>query len=170
MGLCYGMQLAVVEFARNVVGLKKAHTTEVNPKTPHPVIHIIPEQERIIKDRAYGGTMRLGSWDCKVKNNTICHNSYKKHNQLDNLKQSIASERHRHRWEFNDQYALQLEQKGLVIAGRSLKEKLVELIALPKSTHPFFVGTQGHPEYKSRPLKPHALFIEFLKASKIHKK
>ncbi len=170
LGLCYGMQLAVVEFARNVVGLKKAHTTEVNPKTPHPVIHIIPEQERIIKDRAYGGTMRLGSWDCKVKNNTICHNSYKKHNQLDNLKQSIASERHRHRWEFNDQYALQLEQKGLVIAGRSLKENLVELIELPKSTHPFFVGTQGHPEYKSRPLKPHALFIEFLKASKIHKK
>jgi len=154
LGLCYGMQLAVVEYARNKANLAKAHSTEVNPKTPHPVIHIIPQQKRNLKARAYGGTMRLGSWDCKLKPNTYAHKIYKK---------KLVSERHRHRYEFNNKYAKELESAGLIISGRSTKENLVEIIELPEKEHPFFIGTQGHPEYKSRPLKPHPIFVEFIK-------
>lgn len=183
LGLCYGMQLAVVEFARNVVGLKKAHTSEVDPQTPEPVIHMIPQQHRILEDRAYGGTMRLGAWDCLIKPNTLAYKMYKHHHQyfkevtpsikdmdtfrLESNKPALllASERHRHRYEFNDDYANKLEEAGLIIASRSVKEQLVEMIELPTSLHPFFFGIQGHPEYKSRPLKPHAIFIEFIKAS-----
>lgn len=169
LGLCYGMQLAVVEFARNVLGYKDANTTENDPDTKHPVIHMIPEQERILSKRAYGGTMRLGAWECKVEKNTISHDSYKRYHQFINEKESIASERHRHRYEFNNDYEKELSKKGLVIAARSLAENLVEAIELPKSMHPFFLGTQGHPEYKSRPLKPHALFLSFIEAVKKHK-
>ena len=157
LGLCYGMQLAVVEFAKNVANLKKAHSTEVNPHTPHPVVHIIPKQKRNLKNRAYGGTMRLGSWDCKINKNTLAHQIYQK---------TLVSERHRHRYEVNKKYIKKLEVKGLVFSGRSVKENLVETIELPKTTHPFFFGTQGHPEYKSRPLKPHPVFLNFLKAVK----
>lgn len=166
LGLCYGMQLAVVEYARHVLGLTKAHTTEVKPKTPHPVIHIIPEQKRNLKDRAYGGTMRLGAWDCVVKKDTLAWKAYSAHRQFKDKKRSLTSERHRHRYEFNNKYAKRLEKAGLIISGRSVKENLVELIELPQSEHPFFMGTQGHPEYKSRPLTPHALFLDFLKACK----
>lgn len=162
LGLCYGMQLAVVEFARNMVGLKDAHTSEVNPKTKHPVVHMIPEQGRILEDRAYGGTMRLGSWDCVVRPDTLAYKAYSKHHQFKDKKRGVAAERHRHRYEFNDDYEEVLTKKGLVISGRSVKENLVELIELKEKDHPFFVGTQGHPEYKSRPLKPHALFLEFI--------
>lgn len=165
LGLCYGMQLAVVEFARHVANLPHAHTTEVDPNTDAPVIHMIPEQERILENRAYGGTMRLGAWDCRVYPNTIANTSYSQHHQYVDEAHKIASERHRHRYEFNNDYADQLIQAGLVISGRSVKENLVEIIELPKDQHPFFVGTQGHPEYKSRPLKPHCLFIDFLKAT-----
>jgi CTP synthase len=165
LGLCYGMQLAVVEFARNVLGYQDAHTVEVDPKTTHPVIHMIPEQQRILKLRAYGGTMRLGTWDCVVAPNSLADEIYSKNHQYDDPKIKLVSERHRHRWEFNDEYAKVLTEKGLVISGRSVKENLVELIELPQSVHPFFIGTQGHPEYKSRPLKPHAFFIEFLRAA-----
>ncbi|MEA3355579.1 MAG: CTP synthase, partial [Patescibacteria group bacterium] len=161
LGLCLGMQLAVVEFARNIAGLDKAHTTEVNPKTKYPVIHIIPKQIRNLKSRAYGGTMRLGSWDCKVKKNTLAYDCYKK---------TDISERHRHRYEFNQKYLKILKSKGLVISGKSKKENLVEIIELSKKDHPFFIGTQGHPEYKSRPLNPHPIFLEFIKAAIKNKK
>ena len=166
LGLCYGLQLAVVEYARNVLDLKKAHTTEVDPQTPDPVIHIIPGQVRNLKNRAYGGTMRLGTWDCLVAKNTHSWRAYDKHHQFIDKSKGLTSERHRHRYEVNEDYVKQLEAKGLIIAGRSVKEKLVELIELPKKVHPFFVGTQGHPEYKSRPLKPHGLFVEFLRATR----
>jgi CTP synthase len=132
LGLCYGMQLAVVEYARHVVGLKNAHSTECDPKTPHPVIHMIPDQERILENRAYGGTMRLGSWDCLVTKGSLADYCYQKYGQYDDPKNRIASERHRHRYEFNDAYAAQLEKAGLVISGRSVKENLVELIELPR--------------------------------------
>ena len=168
LGLCYGMQLAVVEYARHVLGAKDAHTTEVNPQTSHPVIHIIPEQERLLENRAYGGTMRLGAWECLVKKHTLAWDCYAKHHQFLDQKTSLTSERHRHRYEFNDAYASQLEKAGLIISGRSVKENLVELVELPRTVHPFFLGTQGHPEYKSRPLKPHGIFIEFLKAAGKH--
>lgn len=165
LGLCYGMQLAVVEFARHVARLDGAHTTEVDTHTAHPVVHMIPEQERILENRAYGGTMRLGGWDCRVTPGTQADASYTTHHQYLDETNKIASERHRHRYEFNNAYADQLTQAGLVISGRSVKEDLVEIIELPKDKHPFFVGTQGHPEYKSRPLKPHCLFLDFLTAA-----
>ena len=157
LGLCFGMQLAVIEFARNVCGLKSAHTTEVNPKTPDPVIHIIPEQQRNLNSRAYGGTMRLGAWEEKIVSNTLAYRIYRKNR---------VWERHRHRYEFNNQYAAKLEKSGLIISSRSVKENLAETIELPAAAHPFFFGTQGHPEYKSRPLQPHPVFLAFVKAAK----
>lgn len=165
LGLCYGMQLAVVEYARNVVGWSDANTEEVNPKSSHPVIHIIPEQSRILKDRAYGGTMRLGGWDCQLKPDTVSYDIYQQGGHMLDEKSGLISERHRHRYEFNDAFAKEIEAAGLTIAGRSVKENLVEFIELPKDVHPFFVGTQGHPEYKSRPLDPHPLFVSFMEAS-----
>ncbi len=165
LGLCYGMQLAVVEFARNVVGWKDAHTQEVNPKSSHQVVHIIPEQERNMADRAYGGTMRLGGWDCQLKSGTQVEDIYQNSTHMKDAKKNIISERHRHRYEFNDEFAKEIEAAGLVISGRSVKENLVEFIELPKEEHPFFVATQGHPEYKSRPLDPHPLFVAFVRAT-----
>jgi CTP synthase len=164
LGLCFGMQLAVVEAARHLANLKKAHSTEIDPKTPHPVVHIIPEQERNLQLRAYGGTMRLGSWECIVKPKTLAWQAYEKHNGFINQKTGLTSERHRHRYEVNRRYIKALEKAGLIISGRSVKENLVEIIELPSTVHPFFLGTQGHPEYKSRPLKPHPIFLEFIKA------
>ncbi|OGJ22389.1 MAG: CTP synthase [Candidatus Pacebacteria bacterium RIFCSPHIGHO2_01_FULL_46_10] len=160
LGLCYGMQLAVVEFARNVLGWKDAQSQEVDPHSQHLVVHMIPAQKRILENRAYGGTMRLGAWECKLKPGTLAHSVYGK---------DLISERHRHRYEFNDEYAEELEKAGLVISGRSVKENLVEMVELPPSMHPFFIGTQGHPEYKSRPLKPHPMFVAFVEASKKHR-
>lgn len=157
LGLCYGMQLATVEFARNVAGLKDANTTENDAKTPYPVIHIMPEQEKLLEGENYGGTMRLGAYDCKLIPNSISQMAYDK--------LSLISERHRHRYEFNNEYRELLEKKGLVIAGTSPNDKLVEIIELPQNKHPFFVATQFHPEFKSRPLRPHPLFMEFIKAS-----
>lgn len=163
-GLCYGMQLAVVEFARNVAGLAGAHTTECDADTAHPVIHTNVGQDENILRRAYGGTMRLGRWECRVKRGSISDDAYTASNAYDDPDQSIVGERHRHRYEFNDAYAKQLEDKGLVIAGRSTEENLAEIIELPESAHPFFVGTQYHPEYRSRPLSPHPLFLSFINA------
>ncbi len=165
LGLCYGMQLAVVEFARNVVGWKDAHTQEVDPQSKHQVIHIIPEQQRILEDRAYGGTMRLGRWEARLKKGTHTYEVYEDANAMEDKKTGIISERHRHRYEGNDEFIPEIEQHGLVISGRSIKENLVEFVELPKSEHPFFIGTQGHPEYKSRPLAPHPLFTAFLQAA-----
>jgi len=163
-GLCYGMQLAVVEYARNVLGLKDAHTIECDPNTEHPVIHMISGQKEMLERRAYGGTMRLGRWECHVTPSTIADISYTTHNGYENPEKKIVGERHRHRYEFNDAYAKQLEDAGLVIAGRSVVENLVEIVELPKSIHPFFVGTQFHPEYRSTPIKPHPLFLDFIDA------
>ncbi len=110
--------------------------------------------------------MRLGRWECRVKEGTIADGSYMKHNAYSDASKKIVGERHRHRYEFNDTYTKQFEEAGLVIAGRSVVENLVEIIELPKSIHPFFLGTQYHPEYRSRPLAPHPLFLEFLSAAK----
>lgn len=162
LGLCYGMQLAVVEFARNVLGLADANTVEVDPKTENPVIHMIEGQEQMLERRAYGGTMRLGRWECKVKEGTQADASYSAYHGYTNEAEKIVGERHRHRYEFNDAYTKKLEDAGLIIAGRSVVENLVEIVELPKSVHPFFVGTQYHPEYRSTPLVPHPLFLDFI--------
>lgn len=164
LGLCYGMQLAVVSFARDILGWQKANTTENDPKTPYPVIHLMPEQEKFMKNRAYGGTMRLGAWEAKVKKDTLAEAIYEKREGFLAKKISLISERHRHRYEFNDRYLPDFEKKGLVISARSVKENLAEIIELPQTSHPFYLGTQGHPEYKSRPLKPHPIFLGFLDA------
>lgn len=164
LGLCYGMQLAVVEYARNVLGLKNANTLEVDADTNHPVIHMIKGQDEILKRRAYGGTMRLGRWECRVKRGTIADRAYIEHNGYDDPKNKIVGERHRHRYEFNDVYAKQFENAGLIIAGRSVVENLAEIVELTKSVHPFFLGTQYHPEYRSRPLNPHPIFLAYIKS------
>lgn len=164
LGLCYGMQLAVVAFARDVLGWKMADTEENNPKTPYPVIHLMPAQEKFMKARAYGGTMRLGGWEAIVKKGTLAYSIYEKYDGFLDKERGLTSERHRHRYEFNDQYAQEFEKKGLVISARSAKENLAEIIELPQSLHPFYLGTQGHPEYKSRPLKPHPIFLAFISA------
>lgn len=156
LGLCYGMQLAVVEFARNVVGFKKANTTEVDPKTPYPVIDILPEQKQKLAKKDYGGTMRLGAWSAVLKKGSIAYSAYKNHS---------TSERHRHRYEVNPDYIEHLEKKGIIFSGFSSNRRLMEIMELSKNKHPFFVATQFHPEFKSRPLKPHPLFREFVRAA-----
>jgi len=154
-GLCYGMHMACVEFARNVCGLKDANTYEVNKNAEHFIIDIMPEQKKNLKEKNYGATMRLGAYPAKLKNGTIVKNAYKS---------DEISERHRHRFEVNPDYVKILQEKGLVFSGTSPNGKLMEIIELPKSKHPFFVATQFHPEFKSRPLSPHPLFKEFIKA------
>ena len=151
LGICFGMQLSVVEYARNVLGLKGAHTTEVDPITPHPVIDLLPEQKNIDK---LGGSMRLGASPIYLKEGTLVYSLYKK---------SPVYERHRHRYEVNPDYLPKLEEAGLVISGLS-ERGLVEFIELPRSEHPFFVGSQPHPEYTSRPLRPSPVFMGFLSA------
>jgi len=155
-GLCYGMQLAVIEFTRNVLGLKDAHTTEINPKTNNPVIVIMDEQRKHMAESNYGGTMRLGAYPCLLKEGTIARGAYK---------QDRISERHRHRFEVNPKYIEQLDKKGLVFSGTSPDKVLMEIAELPRSKHPFFLGTQFHPEFKSSLLKPHPLFVEFIRAA-----
>lgn len=162
LGLCYGMQLAVIAFARDMLGWKDATSTEINPKSDHQVIHLIPSQKELMERRAYGGTMRLGSWEALVKKGTKAYEIYKKYGQMTDPETGLTSERHRHRYEFNDEYTNELEAKGLIISARSKVENLVEIIELSAKDHPFYMGTQGHPEYKSRPLKPHPLFVEFI--------
>lgn len=154
LGLCYGMQLATIEFARNVAGLKKANTTEIDPSVQHPIIHVMPGQDEIIKSKRYGGSMRLGAWPCTLAAGTNSRKAY----GVEEI-----SERHRHRYEFNNAYRDTLEQAGLTFAGTSPDGKLVEIVEL--KDHPFFVGVQFHPEFKSRPLTPHPLFKAFIKAS-----
>jgi CTP synthase len=154
LGLCYGMQLAVVEFARHVAGIKNANTMEIDQQGKNLVINVMNEQKRHLLEKKYGGTMRLGSYPCVLKDRTISRKAYGKR---------LINERHRHRYEFNNDYRDRLQKKGLIIAGTSPNKKLVEIIELNKKTHPFFVGVQFHPEFKSRPLNPHPLFREFIK-------
>lgn len=163
LGLCYGMQMAVIEYARNVLGLKKANSEEVDPQTPDPVIHLMEEQKRFMQDKLFGGTIRLGNWPCVIKKDTRSFDVYKNESNPKGAELEIF-ERHRHRYEFNNDYRKRLEDAGLVIAGTSPDSQLVEMIELSK--HKFFIGTQGHPEYRSRPLRPHPLFVEFIKAGK----
>lgn len=154
LGLCYGMQLATVEFARNVCQMKNAHTTEVNPSTKYPVIHVMPEQLVNIREKRLGGSMRLGAYTCELKRGTKSYEAYRAR---------LISERHRHRYELNNDYREAFEKKGLVVSGVNPERNLVEIIEL--KDHPFFVGTQFHPEFKSRPLNPHPLYREFVKAA-----
>jgi CTP synthase len=245
LGLCYGLQLMVVEFARNICGLKGAHTTEVNPKTKYPVIDILEEQKKFLKEKLYGGTMRLGDWKCEIKRGTIAYRAYTQprinsdyelinadknilrinadseriktdkddpHKSVPNLHLSVIQEddphksvsnphesvdennphksvldpyssvvqednphlsvkdphlsvveRHRHRYEVNPKFHEILQKNGLVFSGTSEKGLLVEIIELPESIHPFFLGTQFHPELKSRFLHLHPLFVNLLK-------
>ena len=154
-GLCYGMHMACIEFARNVCGLENANTSEVNKNTSHSIIDIMPEQKKNLKEKNYGATMRLGAYPAKLKNGTIAKSAYRS---------DEISERHRHRFEVNPDYIKILEDKGLIFSGTSPNKHLMEIVELPKDKHPFFVATQFHPEFKSRPLDPHPLFKAFIKA------
>ena len=166
-GLCYGMQLMTVEFARNVAGLEGAHTTEIDGKTAHPVIAILPEQVEKMAKKAYGGTMRLGAYPCELASGTVAYEAYLSAGALakEGGKKSV-SERHRHRYEVNPEYVEKLEKAGFVFSGKSPDGVLMEIAELPKDVHPFFLGTQFHPEFLARPLSPHPLFSAFIKAAK----
>lgn len=165
LGLCFGMQMAAIEFARNVCKLNGANSEEVNPKTKHPIIHIMPHQKEYLKKRQYGATMRLGAWPCVLKKGSLIYDIYNKWIKLginSLYKLPEIPERHRHRYEFNNKYRPAFEKQGMVFSGESPDGMLVEAIELPN--HPFFVGTQFHPEFKGRPLNPHPLFLEFIAA------
>jgi len=151
-GICLGMQMAVIEFARNVLGIKDAHSTEMNPETPNPVIDLMEAQKKIT---AKGGTMRLGAYPCSIADGTLANRIYEA---------TSISERHRHRWEFNNAYLDQFEAEGMIASGKNPESNLVEIVEL--TNHPFFVGVQYHPELKSTVENPHPVFVHFIKASK----
>lgn len=153
-GLCYGMQLACIEFVRNVLDIPEATTVEMDDSAAHPVIHINPNQAKNVRENRYGGTMRLGAYDCVLKKGTKTAKAYG---------ESKISERHRHRYEFNNEYRDQIDEAGLKIVGVNPESDLVEIVEL--ADHPFFVGTQFHPEFKSRPMRPHPLFDAFVAAA-----
>ena len=154
-GLCYGMQMMVIEYARNVLGLKDANTKEVNPSSKNMVIDVMESQKENLKNNSYGGSMRLGAYPAVLSDKTIAREAYAKKN---------ISERHRHRYEVNPAYISEFEAKGLVFSGRSPLGELMEIAELSRKEHPFFLGTQFHPEFLARPLSPHPLFSEFIKA------
>jgi CTP synthase len=160
-GLCYGMQLLVIEYARNVIGLKDANTREIASDTKHIVIDVMEDQKENIKNNILGGSMRLGAYPAKIKKGTVAYEAYKK---------DLILERHRHRYEVNNYYKEQFENFGLVFSGMSPDNKLCEIAELSKKDHPFFLGTQFHPEFQARPLHPHPLFTSFLKACIKNKK
>jgi CTP synthase len=160
-GLCYGMQLLVIEYARNVAGLKGANTAEIDAKAPYVVIDIMEDQRKKLERGDYGGSMRLGAYPAVLKKGTIAREAYKKED---------IRERHRHRYEVNPEYITRLEDAGLVFSGTSPDGRLMEITELPKTKHPFFLGVQFHPEFLSRPLHPHPLFVAFVKASTERKK
>jgi CTP synthase len=179
LGLCFGMQMAVIEFARNVLGWKDANSEEVDPKTGHPVIHVMPHQKEYLANKQYGGTIRLGAWPCVVQKGTTLFEAYsafpEHFKSSDELREvwkadashmtnntSIVRERHRHRYEFNNKFKDEYEKHGFVISGTSPDGELVEAIEV--KGHPFFVGTQFHPELKSRPLHAHPIFVKFLQS------
>jgi CTP synthase len=151
-GICLGMQMMVVEFARHVLGLSEAHSTEMDPHTPHPVIDLMPDQQNV---QQMGGTMRLGAYPCEIRKGTLAYRAYQK---------TLIHERHRHRYELNNAYRPALEEAGLVISGLYPEKNLVEIIELPR--HPFFLGVQFHPEFQSRVEVPHPLFMAFVEAAR----
>lgn len=153
LGLCLGMQLAVVEYARHVAGIFDAHSEEMTSETENHVIHIMPEQMAYMRSNKYGGTMRLGAYPCVLQLDSLAYKLYGKQN---------ISERHRHRFEFNNAYRKKLTDVGLVLSGTSPDENLVEIVELPEHVHPFFIAVQFHPEFKSRPLRAHPLFVGLL--------
>ena len=150
LGICLGMQMAVIEFARNVLGLSMANSTEMTPTTEHPVINLMEEQKSVVNK---GGTMRLGAWDCELQADSLTAEVYGR---------TMISERHRHRYEFNNTYLEEMEAAGLLATGRNTKTNLVEVVELKE--HPWFIGVQYHPEYKSTVANPHPLFVGFVKA------
>ena len=154
LGICLGMQMAVIEFSRNILGLDSANSTEMNPNTASPVINLMEEQKEVTNK---GGTMRLGAWECELKEGSKAHDIYG---------HSMILERHRHRYEFNNEYKEKLENAGLIATGFNPKTGLVEIVELP--SHPWFVGVQYHPEYKSTVANPHPLFVAFVKAALVH--
>lgn len=154
LGICLGMQMAVIEYSRNVLGLKNANSTEMNDETEHPVINLMESQKAVVNK---GGTMRLGSWDCELIDDSITNSVYGK---------TLISERHRHRYEFNNDYLSQLEAAGMKATGYNPDTKLVEVVEIPD--HNWFVGVQYHPEYKSTVANPHPLFVAFVKAAQNH--
>ena len=154
LGICLGMQCAVIEFARNVIGFKEAHSTEINSDTSYPVISMMEEQKEL---KNLGGTMRLGAYDCHVDKDSLLHKIYEN---------DVISERHRHRYEFNNKYMKDFEENGVVFSGKNKANNLMETIEIPD--HPWFIGVQYHPEYKSRVVNPHPLFISFIKAALTH--
>jgi CTP synthase len=149
------MQLAVVEYAQNICGIENSHSTEVNKKTPHPVIDFIPDQVKIVQESRYGATMRLGAYPAILRKGSIVHKLYG---------ENKVYERHRHRYEVNPEYVEKLEKSGLIFSGKSPDGILMEFMEIPG--HPYFVATQAHPEFKSRPLKPAPLFDGLIKAAK----
>ena len=151
LGICLGMQMAVIEFSRNVLGLKDANSVEMNPETSHPVINLMEEQKNVVNK---GGTMRLGAWSCKLEANSIANSVYNS---------ELISERHRHRFEFNNAYKEQIETAGMKATGYNPDTRLVEIVEV--QNHPWFVGVQYHPEYKSTVANPHPLFVAFVKAA-----
>jgi CTP synthase len=155
-GLCYGMQLMVIEYARNVLGLHDAHTTEIKKDAKDPVIDIMPEQKEKMEKKEYGGTMRLGTYPAHLRSGTIARKAYGT---------DVVDERHRHRFEVNPEYVAKLEDAGLVFSGRSPNGILMEIAELPTKVHPFFLGAQFHPEFLAHPLSPHPLFSAFIKAA-----
>ena len=154
LGICLGMQCAVIEFARNVIGFKEAHSTEINSDTSYPVISMMEEQKEL---KNLGGTMRLGAYDCHVEKDSLLHKIYEN---------DVISERHRHRYEFNNKYMKDFEENGVVFSGKNKVNNLMETIEIPD--HPWFIGVQYHPEYKSRVVNPHPIFISFIKAALTH--
>ncbi len=156
LGICLGMQMAVIEFARNVLGISDANSTEMDKDTANPVIGLMEEQKDVVNK---GGTMRLGAWECELKGNSLVHKVYGKSN---------IKERHRHRYEFNNQYKSQIEEAGMLATGLNPETGLVEIIEIPD--HPWFVGVQYHPEYRSTVANPHPLFVDFVKAALNFKK
>lgn len=155
-GLCLGMQVMIVEFARHILGWQDAHSTEVNPNTTHPVISLLAEQKEV---QSMGGTMRLGSYPCKLKTNSLAHKAYQ---------ESLIFERHRHRYEFNPLFEKDFEKQGMIFSGHLEHGILCEIAEI--ASHPWMLGVQFHPEFKSKPLSPHPLFQDFIKAIALHKK
>jgi CTP synthase len=155
-GICYGMQLMVIEYARSVAGLIGAHTAEIDPKSKHLVVDIMPEQKALVAEGKLGGTMRLGEFEAVILKGTAAARAYKT---------PLVTERHRHRYEVNPEYIDALTAAGLIFSGQSKDGRLMEIAELPKSVHPFFLGAQFHPELTARPLRPHPLFTAFIKAA-----